>query len=92
MKRIIAFVILCGLVLCAFTGCATDRFYQAGKTIYVAGKQVVVANWDALPKDVQEKLKKIDQIATQYDKARTVLKPAVEKAIEETKKQDASSK
>jgi len=92
MKKILAFVILCGLVLCTFTGCATDRFYQAGKTIYVAGKQVVVANWDALPKDVQEKLKMVDKIATQYDKARTVLKPAVEKAIEETKKQDASSK
>jgi len=92
VKRFLGIVILCGLAICAFTGCATDRFYQAGKTIYVAGKQVVVANWDALPKDVQEKLKMVDKIATQYDKARTVLKPAVEKAIEEAKKHDASSK
>ena len=92
MKGFLGIVILCGLAICILTGCATDRFYQAGKTIYVAGKQVVVANWDALPKDVQEKLQMVDKIATQYDKARTMLKPAVEKAIEETKKQDASSK
>ena len=80
MKRLGLFVILCGLAVCFLTGCATDRFYQAGKTVYIAGKQVVIANWDALPKDVQEKLKAIDEIATQYDKARKVLKPAVEEA------------
>ena len=88
MKRLGIFVILCGLALCLLTGCATDRFYQAGKTVYIAGKQVVIANWDALPKDVQEKLKAIDEIATQYDKAREVLKPAVEKAVKEVKQKE----
>ena len=89
MKKRLSFVILCGLTL--FSGCATDRFYQAGKTIYVAGKQVVVANWDALPKDVQEKLKMVDKIATQYDKARTILKPALEEATKKVKRDVNSS-
>jgi len=82
-KRLLWFVILCGAGVCLVTGCATDRLYQAGKTIYIAGKQVVIANWDSLPPEVQEKLKRIDQIATQYDKARSVLKPAIETAKKE---------
>jgi len=56
--------------------------------VYIAGKQVVIANWEALPKDVQEKLETVDKIATQYDKSRTVLKPAIEEAV---KKLDANS-
>ena len=86
MKKILGLVILCGLVLCVFTGCATDRFYQAGKTVYIAGKQVIIANWDALPEEVKEKLKKVDAVASQYDKARDVLKPAVEEAVKQAKK------
>ncbi|NPA65117.1 MAG: hypothetical protein GXO16_09120 [Epsilonproteobacteria bacterium] len=83
MKKMLGLVILCGFVLCVFTGCATDRFYDAGKTIYIAGKKVVVANWDALPADVKEKLKKIDELATRYDKARSIVKPALEAAKKE---------
>jgi len=90
MKKWKIGVAIVAAVLFLFAGCATDRFYQAGKIIYVAGKQVVVANWEALPKDVQEKLKMMDKIATQYDKARTTLKPALEEAAKKVK-QDVNS-
>jgi len=83
MYRLAFFVILWGIVGVIFAGCATDRFYQAGKTVYIAGKQVVIANWDTLPADVKEKLQRLDAAAAQYDKARTVLKPAVEAAKKE---------
>lgn len=62
-------------------GCATDKYYEAGKVIYIAGKRVVVANWDSLPPSIQEKLKKLDEAATRYDAARGVIKPAIEAAI-----------
>jgi len=82
MKKLI-FSVLLGLL---FTGCATDGIYNAGKTIYIAGKKVVVANWDELPEDTKEKLKKIDKAAITYDSARGVIKPAIEDAVKEVKK------
>ena len=75
-----------GVIVAIFIGgCATDTFYNAGKTIYIAGKKVIVANWESLPPDVQEKLKEIDKAATTYDSARKVLKPAVEEAVRSVK-------
>jgi hypothetical protein len=76
-------IALASLVVLFIGGCATDNLYNAGKTIYIAGKKVVVANWDALPEDVKEKLKKIDEVATRYDKNRKILKPAIEEAKKE---------
>jgi len=73
-------------ILVLFSGCATDGIYQAGKTIYIAGKKVVIENWDELPEGTKEKLKKIDKTATKYDRARSIIKPAIEEAKKEVKK------
>ena len=65
-KKLIASLVLVG----SFSGCVTDKLYNAGKTVYVKGKAVVINNYDDLPTDVQEKLKHIDKYATKYDEAR----------------------
>ncbi len=77
--RMLIFIIAAIGAAAVLGGCA-QKAYDAGKTIYVAGKKVVVANWDALPPDVQAKLKAVDEIATRYDAARETLKPAVDAA------------
>jgi len=83
MYKYIIAGLFCMLLL---VGCATDGIYNAGRTIYIAGKKVVVANWNELPEDTKEKLKKIDKAAITYDSARKVIKPAIEEAAKEVKK------
>ncbi|WP_041353986.1 hypothetical protein [Nitratiruptor sp. SB155-2] len=80
MKRTLL-ALLGGSIL--LTGCATDPYYNAAKTIYVAGKKVVIANWDRLPEGTKEKLKEIDAAATTYDASRKIIKPAIEEAKKE---------
>jgi len=70
------------------SGCATDKYYDAAKTIYIAGKKVVIANWDNLPDSTKKKLQEIDKAAKTYDATRSVLKPAIENAA---KKLDVNS-
>ena len=57
-----------------FSGCATDALYSAGKTVYVGGKKVVIANWDELSPEAQAKLKAVDKYATKYDEGREIIK------------------
>lgn len=72
MKYLITLVTL--LVL---TGCVTDKPYAIGKTIYVGGRAVVIQNADLLDKSTMDKLKKVDEYAKRYDKARTTVKKSL---------------
>jgi len=87
MKKLLFLSAILGVL---FIGCATDPYYNAGKTVYLAGKKVVIANWDKLPPETQEKLKKLDTVAKEYDSARKVIKPAIETAKKQML-QDANS-
>ena len=62
------------VIVSSFSGCVTDKLYNAGKTVYIKGKGVVIENYDDLPVDIQERLKRIDEYATKYDDARSALK------------------
>ena len=73
LKKLIVSLVIIGL----FSGCVTDKLYNAGKTVYIKGKGVVIENYDDLPTDVQEKLKRIDEYATKYDEAREEIKSKV---------------
>ena len=61
----------------SFSGCVTDKLYNAGKTVYIKGKEVIIKNYDDLPEDIQDRLKNIDKYATKYDEARGVIKSKV---------------
>ena len=63
-------IILLGLVSLMFIGCATNGLYSVSKTVYIKGKEVVIENYDDLPVDIQENLKKVDGYATKYDEVR----------------------
>lgn len=70
MKKVtLAVVMVLGL-----TGCATDGLYYTGKTIYIGGKKVVVANRDRLDESTLNKLKAIDEKVVLYDKTRKVIR------------------
>ncbi len=73
LKKLIASLFVLGV----FSGCATDGIYNSGKTIYIKGKAVVVENYDSLPIEIQEKLKKVDSYATKYDNTREEIKSKV---------------
>jgi hypothetical protein len=70
-------ILITGIAALLFAGCFTDKAYQAGKILYIGGKQVVIQNWDELPHDTREKLKKVDTAAQTYDE---LIRPAVEEA------------
>lgn len=74
-----------------FSGCATDGVYNVGKTVYIGGKAVVIANADLLPQETLDKLEKVDELATRYDETRSTVKEIVEQSKEEVneKKLDA---
>ena len=73
------------------SGCATDGVYNVGKTVYIGGKAVVIANADLLPQETLDKLEKVDELATRYDETRSTIKEVVEQSKEEVneKKLDA---
>ena len=70
-------IILLGLVSLMFIGCATNGLYSVSKTVYIKGKEVVIENYDDLPVDIQENLKKVDGYATKYDEVREEIKSKV---------------
>lgn len=70
--------ILAITVALLFSGCATDGVYNVGKTVYIGGKAVVIANADLLPQETLDKLEKADEIAARYDTMRTSVKQAIE--------------
>ena len=72
-KKLIVSLFIVG----SFSGCVTDKLYNAGKTVYVKGKGGVIKNYDDLPEDIQEKLKRIDEYATKYDEARGEIRSKV---------------
>ena len=71
-----------GIVMCMMVallcGCATDGAYGVAKTIYVGGKEVVIANADLLDETTLEKLEKIDDLACRYDKGREIVKKSMD--------------
>ena len=69
-KKLIASLIVIGLVSLMFVGCATNGIYNVSKTIYVKGKEVVIENYDSLDEDTKRKLEAIDELATKYDETR----------------------
>ena len=62
------------LLLLMFSGCATDGAYGVARSIYVGGKEVVIANADLLDESTLEKLKTLDDAAVRYDKGRELVK------------------
>ena len=70
--------IIISVLLLLLSGCATDTAYGVAKTVYVGGKAVVIANADLLDDETIAKLEKVDDYATRYDNARTVLKEALD--------------
>lgn len=50
-----------------FSACSIANFYNTSKTIYLKNKEVIVANFDSLDKDTQEKLIKLDNKAKEID-------------------------
>ena len=58
------------MVIGVFSGCVTDKIYNAGKTVYVKGKGVVIKNYDSLDEDTKRKLEAIDELAEKYDETR----------------------
>ena len=64
--------------LVLLSGCATDGVYNVGKTVYIGGKAVVIANADLLPQETLDKLDKVDDMATRYDETRTIVKEAAD--------------
>ena len=73
LKKLVISLFIVG----SFSGCVTDKLYNSGKTVYVKGKGVVIKNYDELPVDIQEKLKRIDKYATKYDEAREEIRSKV---------------
>ena len=68
-------LVLMLLVALQFSGCAaTDKVYNAGKTIYIGGKEVVIQNADKLSPETLNKLERLDDYAGRYDNARTVVR------------------
>lgn len=72
------------------TGCVTDKAYTVGKTIYIGGKAVVIANSDLLDEETLEKLKSLDDKAVRYDTARTIIKKTVDGASTKNKEDSTS--
>lgn len=66
------------LLMLSLSGCATDGAYGVAKTIYVGGKEVVIANADLLDETTLEKLEKIDDLACRYDKGREIVKKSMD--------------
>ena len=62
------------LLLLMFSGCTTDGAYGVARSIYVGGKEVVIANADLLDESTLEKLKTLDDAAVRYDKGRELVK------------------
>ena len=53
------------IVFCSifFSACSIANFYNTSKSIYIANKEVIVANFDSLDKETQDKLIKLDNKA-----------------------------
>jgi len=70
-----------------FSGCVTDGVYNVGKTVYIGGKAVVIANADLLPQDTLDKLDRVDDMAIRYDETRSIVKNTTngEKDVNSTK-------
>ena len=66
-KKLIASV----LVVVGFSGCVTDKLYNAGKTVYIKGKAVVIENYDMLDDNTKARLEALDEMATTYDENRS---------------------
>ena len=82
LKIVAITLAILGLGVCAFTGCATDKAYNVAKTIYIGGKAVVIQNADMLDKKTLDTLKKADDYAKRYDKARAIIKKSIEKSAD----------
>ena len=65
-KKWIASIVVIGF----FSGCVNDKLYNAGKTVYIKGKEVVIENYDSLDEDTKRKLEAIDGLAEKYDETR----------------------
>lgn len=77
MKKIVAILItLASLLL--FSGCYTDKAYEASKELYVGGRAAVEANQELIGENTLKKLKAIDAAATAYDKTRTKVKEVLD--------------
>ena len=62
-------------VVTVMTGCAaTDKVYNAGKTIYIGGKKVIIQNADKLSPETLNKLERLDDYAGRYNNAREVIR------------------
>jgi PBP1b-binding outer membrane lipoprotein LpoB len=75
MKYILIFILAI-----LFSGCVTDKIYNAGKVVYIGGKKVVIANSDMLDEKTLEKLKSIDDKAIRYDSSRKIIKDSVKES------------
>ena len=87
MKKILMLLVV-GLM---FVGCVTDGVYDKAKTLFIAGKKVVIQNWDGLPHSMQEQLKAVDETANIYDSAREVVRPAIDEVIKKKNHVDGNS-
>ena len=66
-KKLVVSLVIVG----SFSGCVTDKLYNAGKTVYVKGKAVVIENYDMLDDNTKARLEALDEMATTYDENRS---------------------
>ena len=66
LKKLIVSLVIVG----CFSGCVTDKLYNASKTVYIKGKEVIIENYDSLDDDTKRKLEAIDELAGKYDETR----------------------
>lgn len=68
MKKIMMMLMI-AVAMLSFSGCATDKVYIKGKTVYKAGKTIVKTTGIK-----SKKLKAIDKTATSYDTIRETVR------------------
>ncbi|WP_294967126.1 hypothetical protein [Sulfurimonas sp.] len=81
MKKIFLMAII---ALIGFSGCATDKAYEVGKSVYIGGKSVVKANDDLIRKSTMDTLKNVDRVAVGYNTIRTEVRTDLKKKIVDT--------
>lgn len=78
MKKVLLLMFAICIAAFTLTGCQTDPYYQAAKSVYIGGKEIVIANADKLDEETLDKLEKLDEYASRYDEGRTIVKDTVD--------------
>lgn len=84
MKLLLGFLLAMFMALLV-VGCATDKYYEPAKIGYEGARELVKNNADKLSPEALEKLQRVDEYASTYDKTRNTVKDVVELVKDEKK-------